>query len=135
MVPRRCYFSARSPLSKKPTCQVFSIREDTQLESEWFSRRADPSRDLGFLCFDPSIGVFDAAIRVEQAPEFDRAKVYVPDTVIDLLKPHVSPGADDSDLDPIMLPADAAVEAHVAHLEVAGIVRGGSFEGTDGAPG
>jgi len=31
----------------------------------------------------------------EQATEFERAKVDVPDTVIDLLKPHVFSGAHD----------------------------------------
>ena len=67
-----------------------------------------------------SVGIFYTHVFFEQATEFERAKVDVPDTVIDLLEPHVLPGAHDADVDPIPLPADAPVEAHVAHLEVPG---------------
>ena len=54
-----------------------------------------------------SIGIFDPHVFFEQATEFERAKVDVPDTVIDLLEPHVLPGAHDADVDPIPLPTDA----------------------------
>ena len=44
-------------------------------------------------------------------------------SALELLEPHVLPGAHDADVDPIPLPTDAPVEAHVAHLEVAGVVE------------
>ncbi len=74
-----------------------------------------------------SVGIFDPHVLFEQATEFERAKVDVPDTVIDLLKPHVFASANDADVDPIPLPADAPVEAHVAYLEVAGVVEWGQL--------
>jgi hypothetical protein len=83
-------------------------------------------RSLGGACVSAlefSIGVFDAPMFFEQSTELERAKVYVPDTVIDLLKSHVLPGTHDADVDPVMFPADAPVEAHVAHLEVAGVLE------------
>ncbi len=84
-------------------------------------------RGLWISALELSIGIFDPHVFFEQATEFERAKVDVPDTVIDLLEPYVLPGAHDADVDPIPLPADAAVEAHVAHLEVAGVVEWGQL--------
>jgi len=45
-----------------------------------------------------SVGIFDPHVFFEQATELERAKVDVPDTVIDLLESHVLPGADDADV-------------------------------------
>ena len=94
---------------------------------EWLLRPLIALRGLWISALELSIGIFDPHVFFEQAAELERAKVDVPDTVIDLLEPHVFSGAHDADVDPIMLPADAAVEAHVAHLEVAGVVEWGQL--------
>ena len=90
---------------------------------EWLLRALIALSGLWISALELSIGIFDPHVFFEQATEFERAKVDVPDTVIDLLEPHILSGAHDADVDPIPLPTDAPVEAHVAHLEVAGVVE------------
>lgn len=94
---------------------------------EWLLRELVALRGLWISALELSVGIFDPHVVFEQATEFERAKVDVPDTVIDLLKPHVFASANDADVDPIPLPADAPVEAHVAYLEVARVVEWGQL--------
>jgi hypothetical protein len=94
---------------------------------EWLLRALIALRGLWISALEFSVGIFDPHVVFEQATEFERAKVDVPDTVIDLLESHVFSGADDANVDPIPLPTDAPVEAHVAHLEVAGVVEWGQL--------
>ncbi len=56
-----------------------------------------------------------------ESPELERSEVHVPDSVVDLLEPHVFPGTDDRDVDPLRVPAYPAVGADVAHLEAIGV--------------
>jgi transposase len=53
-----------------------------------------------------------------------RIRTDIPHPVVDLLQPHVLADAHGGDVDPgVLLPADAAVGAHVAHLEPIGILE------------
>ena len=52
-----------------------------------------------------------------EAAECERAEVDVPDTIVDFLQANILPGADDGDIDPVRMPADAAIGAD-ARLQV-----------------
>src|SRR5262245_21120624 len=71
--------------------------------------------------------VFNAHLFFNKASKFDRAKIYVPNPVVNLFKPNVLSGASDADINPVAVPTDAAVEADIARLEVSGIFQGQQF--------
>src|SRR4051794_11765484 len=67
--------------------------------------------------------VFDAHLLLDQTPQFDWAKVDVPDAVVNLFEADILAGAGDTDIHPIAVPTDAAVIADVARLEVGRIFQ------------
>src|SRR6185369_13269206 len=71
--------------------------------------------------------VFDSHLLLDEASEFDRAKVDVPYPVVNLFEADVLAGAGDRDVHPIAVPADAAVVAHIARLEVRWIFQTRQF--------
>src|SRR3990170_2909309 len=71
-----------------------------------------------------SVGILDAHLALVQASELQWPEVDAPDAVVDLLQPHVLADAHAGDVDPgALLPANAAVGAHVAHLESIGVLE------------
>ena len=56
--------------------------------------------------------------------EFERPEVDVPGAVIDFFQAHILPGADDGDIDPVRVPADAAIGTHVTDLEAIKVLEG-----------
>lgn len=58
-----------------------------------------------------------------KSAELEGAEEEVPDAVVDFFKADVLSGADDGDIDPKGVPADAAVGADVADLEAVGVVE------------
>ena len=66
---------------------------------EWLLRALIALRGLWISALELSVGIFDPHVFFEQATEFERAKVDVPDTVIDFLKLHVFASANDADVD------------------------------------
>lgn len=69
------------------------------------------------------MGAMDAPIALVEATEEHRTEVHRPDPVGDLLQTYVVLGQDVTDVDPGVLPADAAVAADQAALEVAEVVN------------
>ncbi len=55
-------------------------------------------------------------------PKIEGAKVHRPHAVVDFFKADVLIGEDVTDVDPVGLPANAAVAADAAHFEMGGIV-------------
>src|SRR5436853_1431737 len=71
--------------------------------------------------------VFDAHLRFDETTESDWAKVDVPDAVVNLFEPDILASAGDADIHPIASPADAAVVADIAPLEVRRIFQVGQL--------
>ena len=65
----------------------------------------------------------------KQAPELERAEVHGPDAVIDFFQAHVRPRADGGDIDPVVVPANAAVGTDVPDLEAIGVLQQGESLG------
>jgi hypothetical protein len=68
-----------------------------------------------------TILVLDAHVFLEQAAEFEGTEIDIPHSVVDLFEADVLSGAGDADVDPVAVPADAAV--------VMGDVASGVFNG------
>ena len=64
----------------------------------------------------PTEGVFDFHPALEQSAELERAEIDIPDSVIDLFEPDVFTDAGSGDVDPLVIPADAAVGTDVAYF-------------------
>ena len=71
--------------------------------------------------------IFDAHLLLDQTTELDRAKVDVPDAVVNLFQADILAGAADADVHPIAAPADAAVIADLARLVVRRIFQSRQF--------
>jgi hypothetical protein len=78
------------------------------------------------MSIQPPVGVFDLHLSFQQAPEFEGAEVDVPDAVLDLLEADVFADAGGGDIDPRLVPANAAVGADITHFEAMGYSSGGS---------
>jgi hypothetical protein len=61
---------------------------------------------------------------IEQPPAHERPDVHVRDAVVDVLESHIFAGAGDRDLDPAMIPADAAMGADIPDLKAVRIFQG-----------
>ena len=75
------------------------------------------------------MSILDAHVPLEQPAEAQGPEVDGPDAVVDLLEADVRAHADRGDVDPAVIPANAAVRADVAHLEAIGIFERGSRSG------
>lgn len=75
------------------------------------------------MSFQASISVLDFHVAFKQAAELERSEVDVPDAVIDFLQADVFADADGGNVDPLGVPADAAVGADVAGLEAIRILE------------
>ena len=74
-----------------------------------------------------------------ESADFQGAEEDVPDAVVDFFEADIFSGADDGDVDPMGVPANAAVGADVANLEAVGVferwkllghgARGGLIDG------
>jgi hypothetical protein len=76
----------------------------------------------------PTAIIFDPAGAFGKAAELHAAIIHVPEPVGDGLEAHGLLGQDVTDVHPGLVPADAAVAAHLPKLEVARVL-----EGLDGA--
>src|SRR5574337_29732 len=55
--------------------------------------------------------------------EFKRGEIDVPDAIVDFFQAHILSGADSGDIDPVRVPADAAIRTDIPDLEAIGIVE------------
>ena len=62
-------------------------------------------------------------IRRYASAELQRAEVYVPDSIVNLLQAHVLAHPHDRDVHPAAVPPNPAVGAHVADLEPVGVLE------------
>jgi hypothetical protein len=65
----------------------------------------------------PTIGVLDLHVPLEQAPELERTEVHISDAVVDLFKAHILGGAHSREVHPTAPPANAAIAAYQADFE------------------
>lgn len=68
--------------------------------------------------------IFDLLAALVHAPQFQRTEVYVPESIADFLEADVFTGQGVRDADPSLLPANPAVAADEAHLEVTRVFEG-----------
>ena len=75
---------------------------------------------LQVLLMSPQLprSIFNTQLLFDQATEFDRPKVDVPDALVNLFQPDILASTAEADVHPIAVPADAAVVADLARLEV-----------------
>ncbi len=73
--------------------------------------------------FQSAIFVLDPHVAFMQAPGFKWSKVDVPGSVVELFQADVPVGTDDGDIDPVRIPADAAVDADIAELDAVRIFK------------
>src|SRR5262245_10257780 len=73
------------------------------------------------LSIEAPVGVFDLHLALKEPSELERAEVDVPHTVVDLFEPYVFANAGRGDIDPRLVPANAALGADIAHFEPIGI--------------
>src|SRR2546422_8850011 len=109
------------PVSTARSGALKRQRESATERSAVADSRASAWMRLRMMTREPAEGIFDLHVPLEQAPELERPEVHVPDSVIDLFEPYVFADADGGDVDPSPVPANAAIGAHVAHLEAIGI--------------
>ena len=64
-----------------------------------------------------------------EAPQLERSKVQIPFAIVDFLEPNIFSAEDVAHVDPMGLPADAAVGAHEADLKVVGVLERGEARG------
>lgn len=81
------------------------------------------------MTVESTILVLDAHVSFVKAAELERAEEEVPDAVVDFFEADVLTGADDGDVDPMVVPADTAVGADVADLEAVWIFERWKFLG------
>lgn len=67
---------------------------------------------------EPTVGILDPHVSLVEPSQAHRAEVDIPDSIIDLLEAYVLANAGDRDIDPLAVPADAAIGADVALLVV-----------------
>src|SRR5437867_10257248 len=72
---------------------------------------------------EPPVLVLNPHVALAQTAEPQRPKVDGPDAVVDLLKADVFADADSGHVHPPAVPPNAAVGAHVAHLEAIGVLE------------
>ena len=75
------------------------------------------------LPFEPTELVFDLHRVLVKATEFDRAVVNIPQLMIDLFETDVLTTTGLRNINPTMVPTDAAIGTHIAHFEVIGILE------------
>lgn len=86
------------------------------------------------MAVESTMLVLDSHESFVKSAEFERAEEDVPDAVIDFFEADVLTGADAGDVDPMAIPADAAIGADVASLEAVGVLERWKFlgQGTGG---
>lgn len=72
----------------------------------------------------PAVVIFDCTLLFMEATEFDGSEIDFPEAVVDLLEADVLLGEEMADVDPAGVPADAAVVADAADLEVGRVLEG-----------
>jgi hypothetical protein len=68
-----------------------------------------------------SISILDAHVPLKETTEFERAEEDVPDAVVDFFEADILASTDDGDIDPTVVPTDAAVSANVSDFKAVGI--------------
>ncbi len=71
-----------------------------------------------------AVVVFDLSLLFMEATEFDGSEIDFPEAVIDLFEADVLLCQQMADVDPVRVPADAAVATDAADLEVSGVLEG-----------
>lgn len=74
-----------------------------------------------------SIGIFYPHVSLVEATQFERSEEDVPDAVVDLFEPDIFTCTAGADVDPGMIPADAAVGTDVTNFEAVGIFQCRNF--------
>ena len=72
---------------------------------------------------EAAVSIFDAHLFFAWTTEFQRPKVDVPNSVVDLLQTNIFAGAVNADVDPGTVPADATVVAHIASFKMCGVLK------------
>jgi hypothetical protein len=75
------------------------------------------------VSFQSTGDIFDAHVSFEEPAEFERAEVDIPDAIVDLLEADIFANAGVRDVDPLVVPPDAPVSTHIAHLEAVGVLE------------
>ncbi len=78
---------------------------------------------------EAAISIFNAHVFFAETTEFQRAKIHVPNTVVDLLHADILAGAGNANVDPGTVPADAAIVANIACFEMRGVLKRGQLRG------
>jgi hypothetical protein len=73
---------------------------------------------------ESTIGILDAAVALQETAEFEGSKVDVPDSIIDFLQTNVITGTNGGNIDSVVLPADTAIGADIAHFKAIRIFQG-----------
>ncbi len=69
--------------------------------------------------------VLDTHVFFAETTQFERAKIHVPNSVVDLLQADILTGAGNANVDPGTVPADAAVVADIASFEMRRVLKRG----------
>ena len=77
----------------------------------------------------PPFVIFNPQDAFVHPSEFQRAEVYIPDSIVDLFETDVLAGERVRDTDPVTVPADPAVATDETDFEMAGYSRGASVRG------
>jgi len=77
------------------------------------------------MAFQSTKCILDPYVFFEQASELERAEIDVPDAIIDFLEADVFPGTGNGDVDPLGVPPNPPVRAHVSGLEPVGVFQWG----------
>jgi hypothetical protein len=72
---------------------------------------------------EAAVRVFDAHLFFAETTEFQRPKIQVPNSVVDLLPANILAGAGNTDVDPGTVPTTAAVVANIASFKMCGVLK------------
>ena len=73
-----------------------------------------------FLLMAPeaAVSIFDSHVLFAETTEFQRSKIHVPNSVVDLLQADILAGAGNAEVDPGTVPADATVVTNIASFKM-----------------
>jgi hypothetical protein len=78
---------------------------------------------------ESTISIFDVHLSFEPSTECEGAEGAIPDAIIEFFETDIFPGAGGGDIDPLSVPPNAPVGAHVAHLAAVGRLERWRFDG------
>ena len=75
------------------------------------------------MTFESTILVLDTHRAFMESTEFQGAEIDVPETIVDFFEADILSDADSGDINPMMVPANAAVGADITNLEAIRILE------------